>query len=549
MDHMTPDLSSLSRQLTDLSPLPMAAVEGDGHVVRYANPAFCRLVGKDCDKIVGRRFGEVVPAGEEFDRMQEQMYHPSADNSGLDQPASDLLPAYWSHITWPVLGPDERPVGIIVQITDTRVFHDQARAMNESLLIATVKQHELTDAEEALNTQLQAEITDRKRAEQGLKDADRLKDEFLAMLAHELRNPLAPIRNAVEILRLSGPEAAVVEQQREVIDRQVTHLARLVDDLLDVSRVTAGKIELQKQPVYLSAIVASAIEAIQPFLQTLNHTLIVTSSPNDPCVEGDFDRLTQVLTNLLNNAAKYTDRGGQIWLETATEDNEAVLRVRDTGIGIAPEMLSKVFELFGQADVSFSRSRGGLGLGLTLVRRIVELHGGTVDVFSGGAGKGSEFVVRLPALVNEARDTIAQDQAMDNVPFDPPLSRRRVLVVDDAVESANSLAQIVELWGNEAQIAVDGPSALEAVRSFRPEFVLLDIGLPGMDGFEVAKHIRDEYGEHIIIVAQTGYGREDDHNRTHRAGFDYHMVKPLDLKVLKALLSPRPTGPDRISTT
>jgi PAS domain S-box-containing protein len=378
------------------------------------------------------------------------------------------------------------------------------------------------------------DITDLKRAEQALRQADRLKDEFLAMLAHELRNPLAPIRNAVEVMRMLGPSDPNHQRARDLIERQVQQMGRLVDDLLDVSRITMGKIVFQKEPVELALVIARAVETSRPLIESRRHKLTVTLPPDPVMVEGDATRLAQVAANLLNNAAKYTGKGGHIWLTVEQGPEEAVLRVRDNGVGISAELLQKVFDLFTQGDRSLDRSEGGLGVGLTLVKSLVEMHRGRVEVHSEGSGKGSEFVVRLPIL--ERRRERRQGNHQAETTRRSSISRR-VLVVDDNVDAANSLALFLRMEGHEVHIANDGPTALEAAQTIRPEVVLLDIGLPRMDGYKVARRLRQQAGLHdLLLVAVTGYGQDEDRRRAREAGFDAHLVKPADPGALKQLL-------------
>jgi two-component system CheB/CheR fusion protein len=379
------------------------------------------------------------------------------------------------------------------------------------------------------------DITDRKLAEEALRDADRRKDEFLAMLAHELRNPLAPIRNAVQLLRRLGPSEPEIQWTREVIDRQVEHLVRLVDDLLDVSRITQGKITLKKEKVDLITIIGRALETSRPLIDSRKHRLTV-SLPEQPLrLEGDTTRLTQVVSNLLNNAAKFTPEGGQIWLVAEAQNGQVVLRIRDTGMGIPEDLLPHVFDLFRQADRSLDRSQGGLGVGLTLVRSLLEMHGGTVEAYSDGPGRGSEFVVRLPAFAEPGEaveDASAVESHMGNS------ACCRVLVVDDNSDSAESIALLLELNGHDVRMAHDGPAALEIARSFHPQVVVLDIGLPGMDGYEVAKRLRSEAPmQNVILIALTGYGQSEDRQRSIAAGFNHHLVKPVDPEVLQTLIA------------
>ena len=385
------------------------------------------------------------------------------------------------------------------------------------------------------------DITDLKRAEEALKQADRRKDEFLAMLAHELRNPLAPIRNAVQVMNLLGGGEPNLQRAREMIDRQVKHLARLVDDLLDVSRITRGKINIHKEPVELATVIARAVETSRPLLDARGQALAVSLPPEPVLVEGDATRLAQVFANLLNNAAKYTNDGGRVAVTVERDGGEIVVRVRDTGIGIPAELLPRVFDLFTQGDRSLARSEGGLGIGLTLVRSLVEMHGGKAEAFSAGPGQGSEFVVRLPILERRRSRRPAPGEAEAAGHGTTP---RRILVVDDNHDAAESLALLLRAEGHEVRTAHDGATALDAVRAYQPEIVLLDIGLPKMDGYEVARRLRAQEGtRRALLVALTGYGQEEDRRRAAEAGFDAHLVKPADLGALHALLGEGQAGP------
>jgi PAS domain S-box-containing protein len=379
------------------------------------------------------------------------------------------------------------------------------------------------------------DITERKQAEDALKEADRRKDEFLATLAHELRNPLAPIRSSLQILKMPGADAAVQERARETMERQLHHLVRLVDDLLDVSRIMRGKIELRRDVVALDAVIARALEAAQPLLDAQRHTLSV-SLPAEP-VELDADpiRLAQVVSNLLTNAAKYTEPGGHVWLSAERSGDEVILRVRDDGIGIAPEMLSCIFDLFVQVDSSTARSQGGLGIGLTLVKSLVELHQGSVEARSDGLGKGAELIVRLPVLPRAQTGAGVQGRVDENTPA--PSTRCRVLVVDDNTDAGETLAMLLNLYGYEVEVVASGAAALEKAQAFRPEVIFLDIGMPGMDGYEVARRLRGEpWGQQVRLVALTGWGQAEDRRRTREAGFDHHFTKPVDPKAVRELL-------------
>ncbi len=385
------------------------------------------------------------------------------------------------------------------------------------------------------------DITERVRLEEDLRrkvqelaEADRQKDEFLAMLAHELRNPLAPIRNSVQVLQLVGAQEPNVKWAGEVIGRQVKHLSRLVDDLLDISRITRGKVTLAREPIEVAAIVSMAIEAIRPLIDERRHELEV-SLPSEPLrVKGDLTRLTQVLSNLLNNAAKFMEPGGKVWLRAGRKGDEAVIEVKDAGVGIAGDVLPYVFDLFKQGDRSLDRSQGGLGIGLTLARRLVEMHGGTIVAASEGVGKGSRFEVRLPLLPDKPRGGRGGVERLEKKAVTP----RRLLVVDDNRDAAAALTRLLEVMGHQVAIAHDGQKALEACEEFLPEVVFLDIGLPEMDGYEVARCIRGRLsGAAVVLVAVTGYGQDEDRRRSLEAGFTSHLVKPVDLMAIKDLLS------------
>jgi signal transduction histidine kinase len=368
-----------------------------------------------------------------------------------------------------------------------------------------------------------------------IRKADRQKDEFLAMLAHELRNPLAPIRNALHIMKQPGASEAIIGQSRDIAERQVQHMARLLDDLLDVSRVSRGKIELRKECVDMAAVLHRTVEGVRPLLEERGHQFTLSVPPEPLRVEGDPARLEQVLTNLLNNAAKYTDPGGRICLLASREGAEIVLRVRDTGIGIAPDILPRIFDLFVQAARRLDRSQGGVGIGLTLVRKLVELHAGSVEAHSAGLGRGSEFVVRLPALAVESQSK--QTEAGGGKLPASGLVHQRVLVADDNVDAADSLVMLLRLVGQEVRVAYDGPTAVRIAQYFRPQVVFLDLGMPGMDGHDVARRLRENPElKPAVLVAMTGWGQEEDRRRSLQSGFDYHLVKPAELKELEQVL-------------
>jgi PAS domain S-box-containing protein len=389
------------------------------------------------------------------------------------------------------------------------------------------------------------DITERKLAENAIQEADRRKNEFLATLAHELRNPLAPIRNSLHLLRLQDNTPAA-ERVHDMLERQVNHLVRLVDDLLEISRITSGKIELRTEPVEVASVIRTALEISRPLIDASGHQLAIALPQEPITVEVDPMRLSQIVANLLNNAAKYTDPGGQIWLTATREAGAAVISVRDNGIGLAPDVLPRVFDMFTQVERDHKRTQGGLGIGLALVKRLAELHGGSVEAKSDGIGKGSEFRIHLPLARH--RPEVACPVAVTAAGSGRP-ARRRVLIVDDNRDAAASLALLLKLLGSDAQTANDGPSALEAAEAYRPDLVLLDLGMPGMSGFEVARRLREQPElSAITLVALTGWGQEEDRRRTEAAGFDHHLVKPVDLAALSSLVAGAPAAASDLQT-
>jgi len=367
-----------------------------------------------------------------------------------------------------------------------------------------------------------------------IQSADQRKDEFLAMLAHELRNPLAPIRSAVSVMRQVGGQAPLLAWSRDVIDRQVAHLTRLVDDLLDVSRLTQGKIRIEKQSVDLASVIESALEVSRPSINSHKHRIDVKLPATPVYLDGDPVRLAQIFSNLLNNAAKYTPEGGRISVISEIDGNRVLVRIRDNGCGIPADLLPHVFDLFTQANRSLARSEGGLGIGLTLVRDLVEKHGGTVEALSDGPGEGSEFIVGLPVLPGKPEQTVTVQDA-DQVVESHAL---RILLIDDNNDANETLATLLGLCGQEVRTALDGPTALQIANEFKPQLVFCDLGLPGMDGYQVQRLLRDQSGEAVpVIIALTGYGGADDRRLTHEAGFNGHLVKPVEFETLRELIN------------
>ncbi|OWK43133.1 chemotaxis protein CheB [Fimbriiglobus ruber] len=511
---------------------------------------------------------EIQSSNEELTTVNEEMIHR---NEQLGRANGDLINFLSStHLALVTLGPDlcvrrftpqaekmlnlttaavGRPIGdldlpidypelareLAVVINTARIVEQEVRDRNGRWFSMRLRPYRTPDNHIDGAVLVFVDITVQKRAEDALREADRRKDEFLAMLAHELRNPLAPLMSSVELLRLAaGGEGT--ERVRAVMGRQLDKLKRLVDDLLDVSRVNQGKIELKSEPMDLVGTVSAAVEAVQLQVDAQAQTLSVVVPPGTLSVQGDPTRLEQVVTNLLGNAVKYTDVGGRIEVVLERRERQAILRVRDSGIGIAPELLPRVFDLFTQADTSSARSRGGLGIGLSLVRQLVQLHGGSVEANSAGLGRGSEFVVRLPLLPELPGLTQVPERVHTVVAPSPTLGG--ILVVDDNVDAAESLALLLRLSGHEVRVAHAGLAAIAIAAEFQPQAVILDIGMPGMDGYAVARALRTHVGgQERILVTLSGYGQEEDRQRSREAGCNGHLVKPVNLPDLEKLLA------------
>ncbi len=376
------------------------------------------------------------------------------------------------------------------------------------------------------------DLTDRKLAEIALRDADRRKDEFLATLSHELRNPLAPIRTAVEIMRLARADPDLVERARATIERQVMHLARITDDLLDVARITQDRIELRRERIDLRAVVDGALEAARPMIDAQGLTLTLAVPPRPLWIVADFVRMAQAFSNLLNNAAKYTERGGQIRVSMEAAEGIAGVTVADTGLGIEPELLPRIFDMFTQLEAHRDRAQGGLGIGLTLAKRLIELHGGTIEAHSEGPGRGSRFIVRLAT----APDAPVEDTRDDSnaVSAAAPV---RVLVAEDNPDAAEMMRLILEFKGHDVRVAADGVEAVALAVQFEPHIAFLDIGMPRLDGYDAARRIRERLGPRVVLVALTGWGQDEDKRRSRDAGFDHHLTKPPQPEMLERLIA------------
>jgi PAS domain S-box-containing protein len=495
-------------------------LDAEGHVLTW-NAGAEAMKGYRAEEIIGQHFSRFYPAEALASRWPQQELAEAGRTGRFEDEGWRLRKdgsRFWASVVITALRDDRSRVRGFLKITrdltDRRNAEEALRQSEERLRLA------FDDLEERVNE---------RTAELARVDAHR--NQFLAMLGHELRNPLAPIRNALEILEQPTAEATHA-RARGIIRRQVEHLVRLVDDLLDVSRIMHGKIDLRRGRIDLADAVARGVESALPILDAHGHRL-VTRFPEEPLqVDGDVVRLAQVVSNLLSNAAKFTPQPNSIELEVRRAGNMAVLTVRDAGAGIPAELLPNIFDFFVQGERPLARSTGGLGIGLTLVRHLVELHGGSVAAASGGEGKGSLFTVRLPLVAPAER-------AGNGAPRPVTVGdRRRVLVVDDNVDAAESLVALLEVWGHEATACHDGPSALDAVASLRPQVVLLDIGLPGMDGYEVARQVLALPDNPVrLLAALTGYGQQEDRERSAHAGFDVHLTKPVDPARLRELLA------------
>ena len=487
------------------------------------------IVDSSEDAIIGKTLDGIIQS---WNSAAERVFGYAADEA-VGRPITMLFPA-------DRLDEEERIItrirsGERVEHFDTVRLRKDGSAVPISLTISPIR-----DGEGRIigASKIARDITERKRLEDQLRqvaadlsNADRRKDEFLATLAHELRNPLAPLRNALQIIGLS-PDPDAKERARKLMERQLGLMVRLVDDLMDVSRITRGKVELRKERVQLSAVVGSAVETSRPLIEQMGHELTVRVVKPPVVVDADPTRLAQVFANLLNNAAKYSDRGGHIWLTAEREGSDVVVSVKDTGIGIPPDKLTSIFDMFSQVDRSLEKAQGGLGIGLTLVRRLVEMHDGRVEARSEGVGRGAEFVVRLPLVVE------APVPQRDHGEPGALKSSLRILIVDDNRDGADSLAEMLRLMGNDTRTAYDGQQGVAVTGDFRPDVVLMDIGLPKLNGYEAARRIREQpWGKHAVLIAVTGWGQDEDRRRSHDAGFDHHMVKPVDPAALMKLLA------------
>jgi len=641
------------------APLPIVEVQGREHTVICVNAAFCKLLGMEKESLIGKTFAEIIPHGGTCVGLLDTVYQTDEAVTHSQPIDSEDTPSTWLFAMWPALDANDVPVGALIQMTKAVVSRQSITEINEALLLAGLRQHELAEAAQKLNEKLLTEIAERERAQeaqresegrlrfmaeslpgkiftatpegevdyynqrwmeytglsleeikgwgwtrfihpddleenhrlwshslatgepfriehrfqaadgayrwhlsralamrgedgeidlwvgsstdideqkqtmQRLADADRHKDEYLAMLAHELRNPLAPIKNAALVLRLVHSDNPTIVRSQEIIERQVDHLAKLVDDLLDLSRIQSGKVTIRKVPMDLTRAITEAVDSCRPMIKAHDHTVTLGIEAAPPLhIDADPTRVDQILLNLIGNAVKYTPSQGHISVEASRENGEAVIRVRDDGIGLAPHMLESVFEVFTQVEQSLDRTKGGLGLGLNLVRELVQLHGGTVEAKSRGLDQGSEFVVRLPALARPDERLLAAVE-------EPEVqgAAKRILVVDDDPDNRETMEMCLSMFGHRIELAEDGEEAIEKALKSHPDVAFIDIGLPKLNGYEVAQTIRKRPGgESIVLIALSGYGRAEDKARALEAGFDAHLTKPVNLETLTKIL-------------
>ncbi|MGZ5036684.1 MAG: hybrid sensor histidine kinase/response regulator [Usitatibacter sp.] len=484
------------KAIFDNAAVGIAELDADGRFA-LVNDSLCRLVGRERESLLSASMVDVTH-GEDRPELETLMRRLFAG-------------------------------GIENFVTERRFVGSDGAFIWVKLTLSLAR---ITDTHGARAVAVIEDITEQKHAAEDLREADRRKDEFLATLAHELRNPLAPIRNSLHIFRLAGVQDPAVARVTEMMERQVGHMVRMVDDLLEVSRISRGKIELRKERVELASVMRNAVDTSLPLIESAKHKLTV-EMPSEPLVlDADPVRLAQVFANLLNNSAKYTPAGGRIGVEVAVEGSMAAISVKDNGEGIPQQMLGRVFNMFTQVNTG-SRAQGGLGIGLTLAKTLVHLHGGTVEAFSHGPGQGCEFRVRLPLA-----KPLQQAEEVPAPRAEEPMLMRRVLVVDDNHDAADSLGMLLQFLGAEVKVVHDGHAALEAMKTFEPAVVLLDLGMPGMNGLEVARRMReDPVARQATLVALTGWGQREDRRRTTEAGFDYHLVKPADLGTLQSILA------------
>jgi len=523
------DLVRLCRYFSELSPQPMVAVEGTTHIVRHLNAAFARLVGKERTELIGRPFAEAVPEGEgnRCLALLDRVYHSGTPEILVEQEHCQTSPVYWSYSVWAILGADERPTGVIIQVTDATemaIFRKQSIEMNEQLLLSSTRQHELTEYAERAN---------------------QLKDEFLAILSHELRTPLTSIVGWAGMLGDSKLDPVTSLRAIEVIRRNARMQVQMVDDLLDHARIITGKLRLTVQPLDLGTIIIASVDGLRPAAEAKELRLQLQLDSPASQVSGDPDRLQQVAWNLISNAIKFTPKGGRVIVGLKRIESHVEFTVSDTGLGIEPEFLPHVFDRFRQADGTTTRAFGGLGLGLAIVRQLVELHGGTVRVESEGEGCGSAFTVSLPLIAS--RTAISKKGSEQWLEFKQPvldcppeLDGLRVLVVDDEADTSDLLQVILEGCGVQVKTASSAAAALEAIATEPFDVLISDIGMPDEDGYSMIAKVRalgEERGGKIPAAALTAYASEEDRIRVLRSGFQIHVPKPISPSELIAVVA------------
>jgi len=517
------DVARLCRHFSELSPQPMVAVEGTTHIVRYLNDAFARLVGKERADLIGRPFAEAVPEGETNGclALLDRVYATGIPEMLAEQEHGQTPPVYWSYSVWAILGQDERPMGVMLQVTDATeiaIFRTQVVAMNGQLLLSAARQHELTEAADRAN---------------------RLKDEFLATLSHELRTPLTAIIGWVDMLRSFDLDPVDSSHAVEVIQRNAQMQVKLIDDMLDVSRIITGKLRLNVQPVDLGTIISAAVETLRPAAQAKKIPLQVQIDAATGQVSGDSDRLQQVAWNIISNAIKFTPKGGRVVVRVARVESQAEVTVSDTGQGIAPEFLPHVFDRFQQADATTTRAFGGLGLGLAIVRQLVDLHGGTVRVESAGKGLGATFTVTLPLIAQTSTERNSKSTQQAELK-QSEIHGLHVLVVEDEADTRMLLQFILESCGARVKTVSSAAAALEAIEAEPFDVLISDIGMPDEDGYSLITKVRalsKERGGLVPAVALTAYVSDKDRMRVLESGFQTHLPKPISARELVAVVA------------
>lgn len=657
---------SVYQAIMDHAPWPMVEVEGAQHIVRTVNAAFCTLLAKPGEDILGRPLAELVPKEKSILPLLDRVAQTGEAEAHAEAEQRDPHPVFWSYTCWPILAGNTPRVGLMIQVTETGAFHERSSAINEALLLSSVKQHALTAHGERLNERLTQEIREReqvqellrrnhetfftliehapfgiyvvdadsrirkvnaaaravfahvdpllgrdlseavhvlwdepfasevigrfrttlrtgvsfsspdsthqridikqresydwrieriampngelgvvcyfydisalKKAQEMLQEADRRKSEFLATLAHELRNPLAPLRNGLELLTRNELDRPTLDKVHAMMKRQLDQMVLLIDDLMDLSRITRGAIDLRMEKLDLRTLVDHAVDSVRPLIERKEHTLVLDLPEKPVMMTGDAMRLSQVFNNLLTNAAKYTDDGGAIAVSVDADEHEATVTVEDNGIGIAADQLAKVFDMFAQVERASDRVQGGLGIGLSIVRHLVGMHGGRINARSDGLGKGSGFSVVLPLAHAASPKPVPSPPSVATV----TLPQKRILIVDDNEDAATMMAMLLTKLGHDVRVANNGEEALHEGALLEPDVVLMDLGMPVMDGYTACRMMRTTpWGAKMLVIALSGWGQAEDRKKTSEAGFDHHLVKPIDSEELLAVLAPR----------